>query len=1088
MTSQTRIVVTVALCAALGLAANRAEAANQPDQLISGKKLMIVHKSDTSKGKMIFLSKDTGFALPDASNDPTLNGATLTVLDLGTGGSSVTLTLDKTRWTALNGGFKYTGQTGDPCKTIIIKQGKLIKGVCKGAAITLTPPLVGAAGVILRVGSTTIRYCAEFTNPTKNSGSGPDGTFKAKSANAPAACPLCGNGTLDQDEQCDDGNNVSGDCCSATCSKEPNGNPCSDGNPCTENDSCVAGMCVGSPTCGNGAVDAGCGEQCDLPDDSACPGLCMGDCTCAPAPTCSADPGRVLFLAAGEDLCQNLNTQVTCESAFVRPGAGETSCYWDGANCNDCSPDNQAQGFCRNTCDPVFCQGDPSRTIFAGGPETSACRQYDGDQASCEAAFHIGQYGIASCYYDSGNCLGCGPSNQQNGSCVNTCAVCGADPTRTIFAGGANTEACHQFDGDQASCEAAFHKTQCGSTASCYYDSGSDSCNGCGPQNEQDGNCQNTCEVGPFACTQDPSRTVFVGGPNSSACHVYDGDPASCETAFHRTQNGKAASCYYDYDSNSCSGCGPSNVGYGYCVNTCVSGPPTCADPSRTKFLGGSGSGACGIFSGTSGSAVDCESSFHLDRNGNPASCFFDATFNLCHGCGPSNESSGECHNTCRPNGPSCPNDPSRTIFAGGPNTHACEQFDGNQAACEAAFHLTAYGVVASCFYDSGNCRGCGPNNEQDALCTNTCAPPPCPGDATRTVFAGGPNESACHQFDGLPAACAMAYHLSQNDPASCYYDSNSAECRGCGATNQASGNCTNTCAKCLNDPSRTTYAGGPNTDACHQYDGDQATCEKAFHASQYGQWDSCFYDTSFNECRGCGPHNRGNGDCVDTCLDGPIKCARNPARTLFAGGPDTAACHQYDGNPASCAIAFHHGHYGYASCYYDASAGECLGCGQNNAGIYCVNECSDGPVTCELDPSRIFAGGPNTGACHQFDGNRAACETHFHLDQNLEAASCYYDSDTNLCNGCGPNNTGNCMNTCTHGPQNCSLDASRATDAGGPGTNACQQFTDEVSCLAAFHVGKCGVASCYWDGASCSGCGPANEFNASCFNTCVSP
>src|SRR5205085_946778 len=36
-----------------------------------------------------------------------------------------------------------------------------------------------------------------------------------------ATTPFCGNGRLDQGEQCDDGNCVSGDGCSAQCTNEP---------------------------------------------------------------------------------------------------------------------------------------------------------------------------------------------------------------------------------------------------------------------------------------------------------------------------------------------------------------------------------------------------------------------------------------------------------------------------------------------------------------------------------------------------------------------------------------------------------------------------------------------------------------------------------------------------------------------------------------------------------------------------------------------------------------------------------------------------------------------------------------------------
>ncbi len=53
----------------------------------------------------------------------------------------------------------------------------------------------------------------------------------------------CGNGVLDAGEQCDDANLVGGDCCSPTCTMEPDGVPCDDRQPCTIGETCSAGVC-----------------------------------------------------------------------------------------------------------------------------------------------------------------------------------------------------------------------------------------------------------------------------------------------------------------------------------------------------------------------------------------------------------------------------------------------------------------------------------------------------------------------------------------------------------------------------------------------------------------------------------------------------------------------------------------------------------------------------------------------------------------------------------------------------------------------------------------------------------------------------
>jgi cysteine-rich repeat protein len=55
----------------------------------------------------------------------------------------------------------------------------------------------------------------------------------------------CGNGVIDPDEDCDDGNTVSGDCCSASCHFEAIENTCADdGDPCTRDHCDGAGTCV----------------------------------------------------------------------------------------------------------------------------------------------------------------------------------------------------------------------------------------------------------------------------------------------------------------------------------------------------------------------------------------------------------------------------------------------------------------------------------------------------------------------------------------------------------------------------------------------------------------------------------------------------------------------------------------------------------------------------------------------------------------------------------------------------------------------------------------------------------------------------
>lgn len=80
----------------------------------------------------------------------------------------------------------------------------------------------------------------------------------------------CGNGLVGANEECDDGNTVSGDCCSATCLLEPMGNPCDDGDACT-----LATTCNAAGSCGGGSP-----LSCDDGDP------CNGQETCSPTTGC----------------------------------------------------------------------------------------------------------------------------------------------------------------------------------------------------------------------------------------------------------------------------------------------------------------------------------------------------------------------------------------------------------------------------------------------------------------------------------------------------------------------------------------------------------------------------------------------------------------------------------------------------------------------------------------------------------------------------------------------------------------------------------------------------------------------------------
>ena len=105
---------------------------------------------------------------------------------------------------------------------------------------------------------------------------------------------VCGDNTVDPGEQCDDGNTVGDDGCSADClSDETCGNDvadttitptpevCDDGNN-VDGDGCSAD-CLSDETCGNGTEDTAAGEVCDdgnTDPSDGCSANCLSDETC----------------------------------------------------------------------------------------------------------------------------------------------------------------------------------------------------------------------------------------------------------------------------------------------------------------------------------------------------------------------------------------------------------------------------------------------------------------------------------------------------------------------------------------------------------------------------------------------------------------------------------------------------------------------------------------------------------------------------------------------------------------------------------------------------------------------------------------
>jgi fibro-slime domain-containing protein len=189
----------------------------------------------------------------------------------------------------------------------------------------------------------------------------------------------CGDGVIEGNEQCDDANVVDGDGCSAMCQVEPGWSCMVTGRPCTKDP---------TPRCGDGAVNSG--EQCDDGNLTAGDG-CSATCQLEPGFTCPI-PGApcVVLQYCGDGIIQASLGEVcddgnavpadgcsgVCkvEPGYVCPTAGKPCLkIWVCGNGNvdpgeSCDDGNAVSGDgCSSTCtvEPGFTCPDVNGT---GGP------------------------------------------------------------------------------------------------------------------------------------------------------------------------------------------------------------------------------------------------------------------------------------------------------------------------------------------------------------------------------------------------------------------------------------------------------------------------------------------------------------------------------------------------------------------------------------------------------------------------------------------------------------------------------------------------------------------------------------------------
>lgn len=180
----------------------------------------------------------------------------------------------------------------------------------------------------------------------------------------------CGNGTVDADETCDDGNTESGDGCSPFCKPE-----------CLDNNACIQDACFGYQRC---EVSTGATGQIGLcvPDPSREVTTCATPCEvcdsiaggCVPSFESDSDFDGHASTACGGDDCDDMRSD-------VNPSVAETCGDGVDANCNGDGDEGTIATWYAD------CDGD----LYAeSGAETmSSCGAPMVSPSSCEGAWTV---------------------------------------------------------------------------------------------------------------------------------------------------------------------------------------------------------------------------------------------------------------------------------------------------------------------------------------------------------------------------------------------------------------------------------------------------------------------------------------------------------------------------------------------------------------------------------------------------------------------------------------------------------------------------------------------------------------------------
>ena len=617
---------------------------------------------------------------------------------------------------------------------------------------------------------------------------------------------ICGNGSQESGETCDDNNTTTETCAYGLTS-------------CTVCNAICQSVAGAASYCGDGSTDTGNGETCDDGADNGQPNHCNDTCSGTVPATCG---NNVVESGEGCDdgnttteICTYGQTGCTVCNSSCQEAAGATSYCGDGSTdagnsetCDD-GTDNGQPNHCNSTCDgtttPVCGNNatESGETCDDGNTTTEPCTYGQTSCTVCNAACQSVAGATSYCgdgSTDAGNSETCddGADNGLPNHCNTSC-----DGIVPSSCGNSTTESGEDCDhgGESATCDADCSFVSCGDNTT----------NATAGETCDDGNTttetctygQTSCTVCNATCQSVAGATSYCGdsntdGGNGEACDDGNTTTETCTygqtscTVCDATCQSVAGATSYCGDSTTDASNGETCDDSNTTTETCTYGQTSCTVCNATCQSVAGATSYCGDGSTDAGNGETCDDGAD---NGQPNHCNSTCDGTTTPVCGNNATESGETcddgntttelctygQTSCTVCNATCQSVAGATSYCGDSNTdggngEACD--DGNtttepctygqtsctvcDATCQSVAGATSY--CGDSTTDAGNGEGCDDGNTTTEPCTYgqtscTVCDASCQSVAGATSYCGdstidGGNGEACDDGNTTTETC----------------------------------------------------------------------------------------------------------------------------------------------------------------------------------------------------------------------------------------------------------------------------------------------------------------------------------------------